>query len=227
MVIIGTLRWAIPPRTAGSRKRRESAFAQYNGWGVPMRGAGGPKARMNRRRGDYVYAVSRHKVRLEKNFIVPVMPWERRQHLADKQLQPGLARRAGIDTPITAFVHGSSGLFAAADVVQFPALLKPADPLALRRRTRLKAVVVENRERLDEACERFSLCGPLLVLEIIPGGRRPDPHRGRVSRRPIALRSAVHRPQPPAASTELRRRAPVRVSLVARDCDARFAVRVV
>jgi len=42
---------------------------------------------------DYVFAVSRHKTRLEKSFIVPVMPWECMQTLADKELQLGLAQQ--------------------------------------------------------------------------------------------------------------------------------------
>jgi D-aspartate ligase len=119
---------------------------------------------------DFGVTISRHKTRLEKSFLVPVLPWERMQALADKELQFGLASQAGIDTPITAFIHGPDDLDAAADAVPFPAILKPSAAMALYRRAGFKVIVVENRERLGEAYERFSFCGSFLLQEIIPGG---------------------------------------------------------
>ena len=119
---------------------------------------------------DYVVALSRNKARLEKYFTVPVAPWERMKILADKELQMELARQAGIDIPITAVIHGPEDLAAAAAGVPFPAVLKPAVPLAMVRRTGLKAVVVETRDRLDRAYGRLSFCGSLLLQEVVPGG---------------------------------------------------------
>ncbi len=119
---------------------------------------------------DYGAAVSRHKAGLEKSFIVPVLAWEGMQALADKELQLRLAQQAGIDTPITAFIHGPDDLAAAADAVPFPAVLKPTVPMALFRRVGFKVVVVENRERLEEAYEPFASYGSFLLQEIVPGG---------------------------------------------------------
>ena len=119
---------------------------------------------------QYCFAISRHKTRLEKSFIVPVMPWERMRLLADKELQLGLASEAGIDTPITAFIHGPDDLAAAADAVPFPAVLKPAVPKERFRDVQFKVVALESRRRLDEAYARFASYGPFLLQEIIPGG---------------------------------------------------------
>ena len=119
---------------------------------------------------DFGVAVSRHKTRLEESFIVPVLPWERMQALADKELQTRLAWQAGVETPITAFIHGPDDLAVAADTVPFPAVLKSAVPMALIRHMGLKVVVIQDRERLEESFERLKPCGPLLLQEIIPGG---------------------------------------------------------
>ena len=119
---------------------------------------------------DSVPAVSRHKTRLEESFIVPVLPWEGMRTLADKERQLGLAWRAGVEAPITAFIHGPDDLAAAAEAVPFPAVLKSSAPMALFRRAGFKVVVVENRTQLEEAYERFSFCGSFLLQEIVPGG---------------------------------------------------------
>jgi D-aspartate ligase len=119
---------------------------------------------------DFVFALSRHKTRLERHFRIPVLPWERMCSLADKELQLQLAWRAGIETPITVFIHGPDELAVAADSVPFPAVLKPAVPLSLVRRTGFKAVVVHNRDSLEEAYLRYSFCGSLLLQELVPGG---------------------------------------------------------
>ena len=118
---------------------------------------------------DYVFAVSRHKARLEASFIVPVMPWERMRMLADKEQQLRLAWRAGVDTPITGFVHGPDDLAAAADAVPFPAVLKPATPLAFVRQAGFKAVQVQSRAQLEDTYNHCSFAGSLLLQELIPG----------------------------------------------------------
>ena len=118
---------------------------------------------------DSVNAISRHKESLEEHFVVPMLAWERMRLLADKRQQMELAQRAGIETPITAFVSAADELAAAAEAVPFPAVLKSAEPMALRRRTGLKVARVESRDRLDDAYERFATCGTLLLQEVVPG----------------------------------------------------------
>jgi predicted ATP-grasp superfamily ATP-dependent carboligase len=119
---------------------------------------------------DSVLSVSRHKARLERSFFVPVLGWEGMQVLADKEQQIGLARRAGIELPITASLHGPDDLAAAAEAVPFPAVLKSRAPMGLFRRAGFKVVVVEGRKQLERAYDRFASCGPFLLQEIIPGG---------------------------------------------------------
>jgi predicted ATP-grasp superfamily ATP-dependent carboligase len=119
---------------------------------------------------DFSFAVSRHKERLEKSFIVTVPPWEHMWSLADKERQLRLAWQAGVETPITAFIHGPEELAAAADAVPFPALLKPAVPRECFRAVDSKVVRVASREQLGQAYELFSSQGPFLLQEIIPGG---------------------------------------------------------
>ena len=118
---------------------------------------------------DSVLAVSRHKTRLEWSFVVPVLAWEGMQILADKEQQLKLAARAGIEAPISAFIHGPDDLAAAAEAVPFPAVLKASTPMALFRRTGSKVVMVENRGQLEEAYERVKSCGSFLLQEIVPG----------------------------------------------------------
>jgi len=119
---------------------------------------------------DSVPAVSRHKTRLEKSFVVLVPPWERMQVLADKEQQLDLAHRAGVDTPISAFIRGPEDLAAAADSVPFPAVLKSTEPMALLRRAGVKVAVVANRRQLQDAYEQLSFCRSFVLQEIVPGG---------------------------------------------------------
>jgi predicted ATP-grasp superfamily ATP-dependent carboligase len=100
---------------------------------------------------DSVLAVSRHKARLQQSFIVPVTAWQGMQTLADKEQQLRLAVRAGVEAPISAFIHGPDDLAAAAAAVPLPAVLKPSAPMALYRRAGFKVVVVENRKQLEAA----------------------------------------------------------------------------
>ena len=118
---------------------------------------------------DFANAISRHKDRLEEHFWIPMLDWERMRLLADKRQQTELAHRAGVETPITAFVSSADELASAAETVPFPALLKPSAPMALRRRTGLKVVNVESRDRLEEAYGRHSFYGTLLLQEAVPG----------------------------------------------------------
>ncbi|MEZ5125241.1 MAG: hypothetical protein R2826_03195 [Thermoleophilia bacterium] len=118
---------------------------------------------------DYAFALSRHRPRLEQLFALPVLPWDRMRLLANKEHQVGLAREAGVETPVTAFIHAPEDLAAAAQSVPFPAVLKPAVPMALVRSIDLKAVVVPTGTALEEAYERLAFCGALLLQELIPG----------------------------------------------------------
>jgi predicted ATP-grasp superfamily ATP-dependent carboligase len=118
---------------------------------------------------DFCVAVSRHKARLQGSFIVPVLAWEAMQTLADKERQLALARRAGVEAPITAFIHGPDDLDAAAAAVPFPAILKPAVPKGCFRTVEFKVVRVADRTQLERAYAPFAAYGSFLLQEIIPG----------------------------------------------------------
>jgi len=82
---------------------------------------------------------------------VPVTAWQGMQTLADKEQQLRLAVRAGVEAPISAFIHGPDDLAAAAAAVPLPAVLKPSAPMALYGRGGFKVDVVENRKQLEAA----------------------------------------------------------------------------
>jgi predicted ATP-grasp superfamily ATP-dependent carboligase len=75
-----------------------------------------------------------------------------------------------VGTPRTAFLHSSGDLADAARAVPFPAVLKSADHLAMRRRHLGKAIRVESSADLPAAYARVEECGAIMLQELIPGG---------------------------------------------------------
>jgi predicted ATP-grasp superfamily ATP-dependent carboligase len=118
---------------------------------------------------DHVWAFSRHAERLEKYFILPFARWATMQRLADKETQMQAAWAAGVDTPRTFFVHGPDDLEEAAREVPFPALFKPLRHQEMRRRFGVKVVLAETAADLPAAYEKASICGGLMLQEIVPG----------------------------------------------------------
>ena len=118
---------------------------------------------------DHVWAFSRHAERLEKYFILPFARWATMQRLADKETQMQAAWAAGVDTPRTFFVHGPDDLEEAAREVPFPALFKPLRHQEMRRRFGVKVVLAETAADLAAAYEKASICGGLMLQEIVPG----------------------------------------------------------
>lgn len=119
---------------------------------------------------DYVDMLPRHADVLGEWFLLTQPAPERMKLLGDKEQQFRAAWRADVDTPKTAFIHGPGELAAAAAEVPFPALLKPATPLAFRRRVGSKVITLERPEELDAAYERARDFGTLLLQEFVPGG---------------------------------------------------------
>jgi predicted ATP-grasp superfamily ATP-dependent carboligase len=118
---------------------------------------------------DHVWAFSRHAERLEKYYILPFARWATMQRLADKETQMQAAWAAGVDTPRTYFVHGPDDLEEAAREVPFPALFKPLRHQEMRRRFGVKVVLAETAADLAAAYEKASICGGLMLQEIVPG----------------------------------------------------------
>ena len=118
---------------------------------------------------DFVHAIARHRERLAACYAVPMLDWPRMRRLADKRLQLELADEAGVDAPRTAVLCSPQDLEAAVADVPFPAVLKPAVPMALRRRTGQKAVRVARPQELAEAYRTARFAGDLLLQEVVPG----------------------------------------------------------
>jgi D-aspartate ligase len=119
---------------------------------------------------DFVASVSRHAVRLEPFFTLPVCRWDAMRQLADKQLQVRAAWGAAVDTPATAFIHSAADLESAAASVGYPAVLKATMHLAFFRRLGVKLLVVDSADALLASYARVVDLGPLILQEVIPGG---------------------------------------------------------
>jgi predicted ATP-grasp superfamily ATP-dependent carboligase len=119
---------------------------------------------------DYVDMLPRHADVLAEHYLLTMPSPERMALLGDKEQQFRAAWRAQVDTPRTAFIHGPEDLAAAAEEVPFPALLKPATPLAFRRRVGRKVITMVGPDELEAAYERASGFGTLLLQELVPGG---------------------------------------------------------
>lgn len=119
---------------------------------------------------EYVWAVSRHAERLEPLFRIPFSGWQTMCLVADKEEQLRAACRAGVDTPTTEFVRDAAELEEAASRTTFPAIFKPVESLAFKRRFGRPVLVVGSREELEDVYEGVSDCGTLMLQEIVPGG---------------------------------------------------------
>ena len=120
----------------------------------------------------YLDVVCRNLDVLAEHFAVPVCPLSTMERLADKEEQLLVAQRVGVPTPASVRLAGKDDLAGAADVVRFPALLKPVTPLERLRLVRLtgaKAIPVRDLQHLRETYESINACGALLLQELVPG----------------------------------------------------------
>ncbi len=119
---------------------------------------------------EYVWAVSRNAETLSECFHIPFAAWDVMWRLASKQEQLAAAARAGVATPITAFVAtGEAPAKAAADV-PFPAIVKPVDGIPFKRRFSRQVLRVAGPGQLAEVWKSLDDLGPMMVQEVIPGG---------------------------------------------------------
>lgn len=118
---------------------------------------------------DFVTALARNAGRLAARFHLPFCGWDAMQTLVDKEQQVRAAERAAVPAPATAFVHDAEDLAEATLRVSFPAVLKPVVPLALKRRTGLKLIVVQSPGGLRQAYEQVRFSGAVMLQEVVPG----------------------------------------------------------
>ena len=119
---------------------------------------------------EYIWPLSRHAKRLEPSFIVPFSRWEVMRRVHDKRAQLEAAWSSGVDTPKTVFVESGEELAAAADEVRFPAVLKPVDSLAFKRRFRRHIIDVDSPAELRRVYDKVDDLGLLMLQERVPGG---------------------------------------------------------
>lgn len=160
-------RYALPVLCRDPRHEGEEALVEdleRLGSALPRRGVLFPAF------DDHVWALSRHAGRLGRWFHVPLSPWDRMATVEEKELQLKAALEAGVDLPVTAFVHGPGDLEAAGAAMRYPALFKPVRPQEMRRRFGFKVMLVPGPADLAAVYERARVCGPLILQEVVPGG---------------------------------------------------------
>lgn len=119
---------------------------------------------------EYIWPLSRHAERLEPWFTIPFSRWEVMRHVYDKRAQMEAAWRVGVDTPRTVFVASGEELKAAAGEVPFPAVLKPVESLAFKRRFHRHIIDVDTPEELRRVYDKVDDLGLLMLQERVPGG---------------------------------------------------------
>jgi len=139
-------------------------FLERFGAGLPQRAVVFPS------HDEYVWPLSRHAGRLAPWFIVPFAGWDVMQRVHDKRAQIEAARRAGVDTPRTVFVGSAAELVEAAAEVPFPAVLKPVESLAFKRRFHRHIIDVSGADDLRRLAEKVDGLGTLMLQERVPGG---------------------------------------------------------
>jgi D-aspartate ligase len=119
---------------------------------------------------QYIWPVSRHADRLAEWYIVPFSRWEVMRRLHDKRDQIETAERVGVAVPRTVFVDGDADLERGTDEIGFPAILKPVESLAFKRRFRRHVLEIESHDELVAAYDKVRDCGTLMLQDIVPGG---------------------------------------------------------
>ena len=119
---------------------------------------------------EYIWPLSRHAERLERFFLLPFSRWEVMQRLHDKRAQLEAAWRAHVDTPKTVFIDGHEDVERALAEVPYPAVLKPVDSLAFKRRFHRHLIDVTAPADMDRIWPEVEDLGTLMLQERVPGG---------------------------------------------------------
>jgi D-aspartate ligase len=128
--------------------------------------------------------------RLSSCYLLPFSVLTDMARINDKWQQIEGARRAGVDTPVTALVCSEEDIVPASSQVPFPAVLKPVTPDAGERHMDAKLLWLKDPAELPAAYEKAKACGPLLLQEFIPGAAIETPYLGSyldAESRPLAI----------------------------------------
>lgn len=122
-------------------------------------------------RDEVVTTLSRARDVLAGVFRVPTPPWEVVRYAIDKRLTNEVARRAGVETPVT-WQPGSPEALDEVVPGRWPVIVKPAIKQHFIYATRVKGWVVRDRdELLARYREAAAIVGPeeVMIQEMIPG----------------------------------------------------------
>lgn len=114
-------------------------------------------------------AVARHRRELGERFLYPFPDWDALSRIQNKRRQLEVAEAAGVDVPRTGHPQSASEAARIADEIGYPVLLKPADPIAFKRRHRRQAFRCETRAEVEAAYAQAEQNEPM-VQELVPGG---------------------------------------------------------
>lgn len=119
---------------------------------------------------EYIWAVARNVDRLSGRFRIPFSGWETMRRVADKEAQMRAAWRVDVATPRTLFINSEADLTAAeVRAFTFPAIFKPTESLAFKRRFGRPVLEIAGRDQLEAIYTQVRDCGTLMLQEIIPG----------------------------------------------------------
>jgi len=116
--------------------------------------------------------VAEHADVLKREFLFPHQPAGLTRLLSNKQTMYYLCKKHGIPAAETSFPRSRDDVIEFIKDVTFPVLLKGIDTLALRERTGVKMVVVEDGETLLRLYEEMETpeTPNLMLQEYLPGG---------------------------------------------------------
>ena len=114
-------------------------------------------------------AVARNQLELGGRFLYPFPDWDALERIQNKRMQLEVAEAAGVDVPRTGHPGSAADAARIAGDIGYPVLVKPADPIAFKRRHRRQAFRCESRAEVEEAYVRAEQDEPM-VQELVPGG---------------------------------------------------------
>jgi len=116
--------------------------------------------------------VADHAVALRRAFSFPEQPDGLARSLSNKQTLYSMCKRYSIPTPETLFPQSRADVERFAEGLTFPVMLKGIDTKALRRRTGVAMVVVNDARTLLERYDRLETPGSpnLMIQGYVPGG---------------------------------------------------------
>jgi D-aspartate ligase len=123
---------------------------------------------------DSCLFVADHAAALKESFLFPDQPPGLTRSLSSKKQMYYLCKKFGIPVAETSFPQSREDVIEFSKNAAFPVMLKGIDTLALRRRTGVKMVVVEDAETLLKRYEEMETpeAPNLMLQEYLPGTQR-------------------------------------------------------